>query len=400
MKILYFNYLYDRFGISIGSTIKAIELMNALIGLGHDVEIIWRKDELTEKSFISHSRFWLKKRLAKYLHFPNQLLSNARYLIQEYRLIKRYQPDLLIFRLDECLFSPLVLSKLLRIPQILEIDSPVSYEIEKFHKGYAIPFSLYRLMDRFNIYFSTACFTVSEELRRHYCWQITDPDRITVITNGADIIKFHPQIDPFSLKNKYCLTNRLVVGFIGSFHYWHGIENLILLIENLLSTYDNVCFLFVGGGGPMEDDLRKYIQENRIEEKVVFTGHVAHDEIPQYVAAMDMVLAPYPKLDFFYYSPVKIFEYMACAKPVVTSRIGQIGDVIVHGWNGLLCEPDNIQQYTDRLSDLIRSSTLREKIGQNARKTIVENFTWKKKAQELSNLCECVIVQHTNNRFT
>ena len=106
MKIVYFNYLYDLYGISIGSTIKGIELMRALEKCDHEIKIYWRKAQPSDNgSLKSQSRDFLKKRLAKYLHEPNQLLSNLKYMKQENRILKEESPDLIISRLDAYMFS-------------------------------------------------------------------------------------------------------------------------------------------------------------------------------------------------------------------------------------------------------------------------------------------------------
>src|SRR5205807_2068305 len=82
---------------------------------------------------------------------------------------------------------------------------------------------------------------------------------------------------------------------------------------------------------------------------VTFAGGVAHEDVPQHLAAMDVAIAPYPALDNFYYSPLKLFEYMAAGRPVVASRVGQVAEVVVDGVTGLLFGPgEEVLEIFDR----------------------------------------------------
>lgn len=388
MKILYFNYLYDLYGISIGSTIKGVELMKALEQCGHEVKIYWRKDQPNNNgSLKDRSRSYFKSRFAKYLHEPNQLLSNLKYIKQEQKFIKDENPDLIISRLDVYIFSALLLAKLKKIPLLTEVDSPEVYEFRTFHGDYKTHLKLLKYFERKNIVNADECFTVSNKMKQYFVNEGIPPEKLHVITNGADIDRFNPNVNTQTVDEKYKLKDQVVVGFIGSFHYWHGVENLISLIKGTMDSAPNIRFLMVGEGGPMKPKLEQFVRENNFQDRVFLTGHISHEEIPQYVNAMDIVLAPYPKLEFFYYSPVKIYEYLACGKSVVASGIGQIGEIIRDGFNGFLCEPDNLNEMQEKINRLVKDSSLRTKIGENAWQTIVKNHTWKRKGEQLSELC-------------
>ncbi|MFQ5484573.1 MAG: glycosyltransferase family 4 protein, partial [Desulfobacterales bacterium] len=221
-------------------------------------------------------------------------------------------------------------------------------------------------------------------------------EKLQVISNGADLDRFNPQIDKQRVIKKHKLQGSVVVGFVGSFHYWHGVENLTKLIEGTLASQPNSRFLMVGEGGPMKPRLEAFIRDKGLQDRVILTGHISHDQVPEYISAMDIVLAPYPKLDFFYYSPVKVYEYLACGKPVVTTKIGQISQVIQDKKNGFLCEPDDVNGMQERISELAASPSLRVIIGEAAYQTIVEQHSWKKKAKQLSDICHQVLSNHKN----
>jgi len=396
MKITYFNYLYDLYGASIGSTIKAIELFRAFESLGHSVCIHWRKaGEVDSEEGPQKFRFLLKQKLDRYLHQPNQVLRNLNYLREEFSIVQREKPDVLIARLESNVFSPPVLAQHFQMPFIAEVDSPVMYEIRHFVKSYCLPFAF---LDRLELEFilkADKAFCVSEELKQHYVQRGVPSDHLTVIPNGADITRFHPDSLNRNIRKKLNIDDYVVIGFIGSFQYWHGVDALINLIDTVLTRHDNAAFLLVGKGGPMRRQLQQHIQSTKNAHRVSMIDYLPHQDIPHLIHAMDIVLAPYPDLPFFYYSPVKIYEYLACAKPVVTSRIGQISSMIEHNRNGLLCKAGEISEFYHQIRRLIQSSDLRKNLGQTAFERIQDEGTWHHRAKKLESLVQDVVCSRT-----
>ena len=241
--------------------------------------------------------------------------------------------------------------------------------------------------------YSNSSFCVSNQALDYFLNRGLSTEKISVITNGADTEKFSSQKGEFGIREKYGFNEKIVIGFVGSFHHWHGVENLIELVKRVTSLNERTSFMLVGSGGPKQSMLENFIQKENLGARVALTGYVSYEDIPNYVSSMDLVVAPYPKLDFFYYSPVKIFEYMACAKPVVTTRIGQLSEIIKDGYNGLLTEPDNVDDMFQKISSLVSNHKLRARLGQNARKSVLEQHTWRKKAERLSEICVEVVKQ-------
>ncbi len=113
------------------------------------------------------------------------------------------------------------------------------------------------------------------------------------------------------------------------------------------------------------------MSELGVKEKAHLIGAVSHEEIPGLITSMDVCLAPYPSLTDFYFSPLKIFEYMACGVPVVASNIGQITEIIEDGINGFLCEPGDNEMFADKILDLKNNDFLRKQISKNAIESVV-----------------------------
>lgn len=389
MKIVYFNYLYDLYGVSIGSTIKGLELMRNLEGFGHEVKIYWRKPQPAASNNAApqsgfRAKDWIKSHIRDPKHF---LLHNVKYLAEEYRILKAEQPNVLISRLDLYLFSALALAKWLKIPLVVEADAPCVYETRHFHPHFTRVGKIGEYIEKANLVKADAVFCVSNRAREYFLQYGISEEKLHVISNGVDVDKFRPSLDAGQVRRKYQLEGKIVVGFIGSFHYWHGVDNLIAMIQHVLESHAASTFLLVGSGGPMKSEIEKFIERDHLHDRIHLTGHVDYRKVPNYISAMDIVLAPYPALDFFYFSPVKVYEYMACGKPVVTSRIGQLSEIIEHGENGLLCEPGNMHELLENILSLIQNESLRRKIGEQARETVVQHHTWKHKAAALHDIC-------------
>lgn len=392
MKILYLNYLYDIYGASLGSAIKPMMLFSEIEKLGHEVKFMWMKDQPRQQVGARAAvRSKFKTLFAKYLHEPKQFLSNVTNTPKEFHLMRQFQPDVVVARLDVSLFSALALSKMMRIPFVLEADCPVHYESLTFRPKYLRSETMSQYLESVNITHADAVVVVSNVLKHYFSQYRIDPQKLFVVPNAADIIKFTGAPADKSLREKYDLNDKVVLGFVGALSYWHGVETLMELIPVLLAKYENIAFLLVGAGGKREPQMRAFVNENGLQQRVIMTGYVPFEEIPAYVAAMDIVLAPYPDLDFFYYSPVKLFEYMASARPVVAPAKGQIGEVLSDGVDGVLTRPGDIDDMVTKVGELISDKQYRRRIGTAAREKIIDNHTWRHRAEEWVQICQFAI---------
>ncbi len=395
MRIIYFNYLYDVHGASIGSVIKPIELFAALEKLGHQVKMCWMKEQPDDKATSpanAGARNFLKRYLARYVHDPKLFFENYAFKKKEAQVVEAFEPDLIVARLDLYLYSAINTARTHNVPIIIEADSPPVFEAVEFQKQYLRISKIPQEIERWVLHNADFSVMQSNALQKYFVERHDlDPAKTAVVTNGADVEKFSQNGRYEMLIRKYQLRGKPVLGFVGSMSAWHGVENLKRIILEVLRKYRHTKFLLVGTGGGQEADIRRFIAENELQENVELTGYVPYAEIPKYVSLMDIVLAPYPKLNFFYYSPVKLFEYMAAAKPVVTTDIGQIAEVVTNGQDGILCSADDFDEIIQSIFHLLRNPEERQRIGKNARKTITEKHTWMEKAREWEDICMKVL---------
>ncbi|MCD6166068.1 glycosyltransferase family 4 protein [bacterium] len=390
MKVVYFNYLYDIKESSVGAAVHVEELVNALRKCGHQVQVYYlNRFTSVEASTKSKVRGFLKRKLSRYLNQINAFIANRRYFVKEWRIIFQERPDVILVRYNFLSFSLALIASLKKIPFVLEVNAPMAYESKRF-SGHVIRLSfICKVLEKLNLKLASKVLVVSQELKDFYLkWRIPG-DKIVVVPNGADEKKFHPDIAADKVVAKYELQNKTVIGFVGSFHYWHGVDNLLKFIKTVQAKYSDVVFLLVGCG-PLKEKLEQVLKSEQNGNRVIFPGHVSHEEMPEYLAAMDVVVALYPKLEFFYYSPLKLFEYLAAGKTVIASRIGQIKDIIQDGVNGILFEPDNFDELLQKSFLVLNDPKLRKTIGKNGRKLLEEKFTWHHAAKTISEVLESV----------
>jgi glycosyltransferase involved in cell wall biosynthesis len=109
------------------------------------------------------------------------------------------------------------------------------------------------------------------------------------------------------------------------------------------------------------------------------------------VDAMDIVIAPYPRLSFWYPSSMKVFEYMSSQKAVLASAVGQVCEIIQDGENGFLFDPEDMDAFIAKVLRLVDDKNLRIRLARNARKTVLEKYTWVGHARTMEGVfCEVI----------
>jgi glycosyltransferase involved in cell wall biosynthesis len=136
----------------------------------------------------------------------------------------------------------------------------------------------------------------------------------------------------------------------------------------------------------LHGEVERLLQAEVASRRVIFTGAVTHERVPQLLDACDILVSPHIPLadgsDFFG-SPTKVFEYMAMGKGIVASRLGQIGEVLSHEETALLVEPGNVDQLAHAIVRLVESKDLRERLGSNSRAVAMQNHTWTRNAERV-----------------
>lgn len=284
------------------------------------------------------------------------------------RAVREFRPDLIYDRYSLFHVAPSWLSQRSGIPLVTEVNDSTVIRRTR-------PLSLKRLARRLEgriLGRSTLVVTVSERFRELILASHDLPAESIVITpNAVDPARFARQ-GTSDRRASLGLENQVVLGVVGGFVPWHGLDHLVLSVEQLFNERDDLHVLLIGDG-PVRGEVEALVKRLGLERRVEFTGFVPAADVSGYIECMDVCLMPDSNE---HGSPIKIFEYMAMGKAVAAARYGPIEEVIEHGRTGVLFRPHDRAELRDAVRSLVEDPELRSRIGRAARAHVLARHTW------------------------
>jgi len=372
----------DLYGSSLGSTVKAIKLIGGLKSVNWTVYMEWRRQGVKEPGAAPRSKSRLKSWLRILLFTPKELVQNVVDFYRELKIVDQHKPDLVIARLDAFRISALWVAAYRKIPLIVEADGANSFEWIHYHGGAHLWKCVLLACEKLMLRRADGAFTQSAIARDYLHQTHRLQKKCRVITNGADLP--NPNADKSAeLRRKLGIHHEdVVIGFLGTMHHWHGLQAIGTLFTELLRQNHRLKLMFVGAGGAQEQSLINTFEES-YRQRVVFTGFIPLEQVGDYISLFTIAIAPYPNMPLFYFSPVKVFDYMAAGKAIVAADIGQIAQILHHGVSALLYQPDDLVDLADCIKRLADDVDLRNKLGKNALADFKKQHTWRHKVLEL-----------------
>jgi glycosyltransferase involved in cell wall biosynthesis len=255
------------------------------------------------------------------------------------------------------------------IPGILEVNAPMIEEQEKYRilinraSAVDIAICVYNL--------ATHIIAVSKPIASYIKRRTKRGKRVHILPNGVNPYLFSTKVIPSCSASPGTFT----VGFLGTLKPWHGLPNLIKAFS-MFHRWNPSSRLLLVGDGPERNGIEAGLLSGGLLDSVHFTGLLPHDKVPGFLASMDVAVAPYSMQRNFYFSPLKLYEYMATGLPVVASNIGQIKEIIQNRKNGILVPPGDSFAFARALERLRNNPKMRKRLGRAARSTVVRHHTW------------------------
>lgn len=228
---------------------------------------------------------------------------------------------------------------------------------------------------------------VTQGIKDHLIDHGVKENIIWVIENGANTELFKPIKDDNTLKG---IKNRLhindnesVVMFVGNLAPWQGVEYLLHAVPLIVKENPKTKFLIVGDG-IMKEKLESLSKELSIVQNVLFTGAIHYDKVSLYINMCDVCIVLKRKMRSGY-SPLKLYEYMACGKPVIATNTA--GFEILEQYNaGILVNPEDSEELSNAIVELLQNKQLREQMGANGRKLVVREHSWESIAKKTAEV--------------
>ena len=195
-----------------------------------------------------------------------------------------------------------------------------------------------------------------------------------------------------SIVNASATAGPITIGFVGTLKPWHGLPILIDGWARLRASGIAARLLLVGDG-PERGRIEADIRARGLTAHAELTGAVEPDRIPALLGRIDVGVAPYPAGEDFYFSPLKLYEYMAAGLPIVCSRVGHLADVIRDDVDGVLVQAGNAAALADALARLARDPGRRLRLGRAARARALAEHGWDAIATHILELADRAVEQ-------
>ena len=386
MRLLYVNPYLIRFNFWTGE--RGRQLVRELRAAGATVSTFPvevpenRPDGETRPRSIGRLKALLKARMSTkwfvfLIEYHLLLRGVARTLssgLWVWRRRREIAADLVLARTFEYDWTPWVVSRLLNLPLVLEIHAP--FYIERQLRGRKAS-RLWQWFECIQWRRAVRLWVHTRELESIIAGSLSGHDSIRVIPFGVNMIQTTEEDSKFA-------TDSIQVIFTGSFYTWHGVE---ALLEAFAQAYRRVgkLRLCLVGDGVVRAAAEQQARAMGLERVIEFTGWLSQEKVAERLRRADIGVAPYLKLEPFYFEPVKVLDYMAAGLAIVASDQGQTRELLKHGESGLLVPPGGVSALADALVALGEDRGLRERLGRNAR---ARAPTWQMTARHVLAVCQ------------
>lgn len=264
---------------------------------------------------------------------------------------------------------------------------PVVYEIRAFWEDAAVDhgtsregslrYRVTRALETFAIKRADAVTTICEGLKNDILARGISAEKVTVIPNAVNIENFTVGVTPDTqLAQELGLEDKQILGFIGSYYGYEGLNILLDALPKMLTQNPDVRVLLVGGG-PQEEALKAQAAQLNITDKVIFIGRVPHDQVQRYYNLIDILVYPRLKIRLTdLVTPLKPLEAMAQGRLLAASDVGGHRELIQDGKTGILFKADDATSLANSVLTLLNSPNKWESLRHQGRLFVETERNW------------------------
>lgn len=274
------------------------------------------------------------------------------------------------------MFAPVLIARWRGLPVILEVNDSATVERVRplFFASLAMGVERWVFRKASGLVFVSGIFRDrAQAVHRQMAPTIVTP-------NAANIDKFSfTEAQRAEARTRWGLDGHVVCGYLGAFVPWHAIDQFVYRIADRLNEAPHLKLLLVGDGATYPE-VAAFIEKRGLQDRVVLSGRVPHDDVPGLLAAMDMAILPSAG---DYTSPVKLFEFMACGVPPVAPDFSPIREVLAEGRTGWMFPAGNLDAAASAVLERSQNGAELRRVGQAARAYITEERQWRHNITQL-----------------
>ncbi len=383
MRILVF--CDEQLSVPGGGPRQVIELSRALAGRGHRVQVI--APAFGESAGTRPELGEVTMRPVRVLPGPG--MRPLSYLVGSglecVRAIRQWQPDVLLWFDSPGQMAPLWSSRSTGCPYVWFVNGLPQEEVCGIWSWSPIV-SLLRWTARRAAQRAEAVIGVCEELLGYVTrtWGVP-PARCRLIRNGVDASMFRPIRMREARQALGLDQDGHYVGFVGGFFPWHGLDMLVKAVPTVVEQVPQTTCLLVGDG-PTRSAMEALAGQLGIQSSVRFPGRVAYETVPTWIAACDVCVVLYRATRSYPGDSMKLWEYLACGRPVVATAGPGYGDVVSKAGCGVAARPEDPDDLARSLTSLLLDQDTRLTMGTRGRAAVVTAHTWAARAVELERV--------------
>jgi glycosyltransferase involved in cell wall biosynthesis len=291
----------------------------------------------------------------------------------------RFRPQLVYERYSPFGVATGVTAAARGLRHLLEVNAPLAWEGARFRRQAFGEVAA--VLERAAFGAAGGIIAVSRELKDTLVAAGVVAAKIAVVPNGVDPDMFAP-VGPAADVGPG--AGAVTVGFVGSLKPWHGLAILVEAFRRLAP--DTRYHLLIVGDGPEAATIRALAAE--LPGRVTHIRAVRHEDVPRFLRAMDIAVAPYPRLERFYYSPLKVLEYMATGRAIVASAIGQPRELLRTDETGVLVPPGDVAALAGAIRCLAHDRERRRALGLAAAREAASRHRWIDRAAQIVGLAQ------------
>jgi len=360
----------------VGDLVHVSEFVNILSRKGFKVTLLIRDGKTPQKL---RSKNLILLRIPSW-HFPLSIFSYLASFVAITVTTAFRKPSLIYVR-DTGVNIGIFMAKSMGIPVLLEVNGDLMKEYSKI--GRVLLCLIGQLMD---ITYSSVDGAIipSPNLTLLLVRHGTRREKIFCIPNGVNPTLFRP-LDKTACRIKLGLSNSFYFCFVGHLAPWQGIDKALIGFSKFIAENSEInTRLLIVGNGPLRKKLEKLTHDLGLQDHILFLGSLPHELVPYLINACDVCIAPFTswRNKEIGVSPLKLFEYLSCGKPVIASRIP--GTEIIKDLDaGILVEPDNIEELKDSYKKAIDKLDYWEKRACALHKQIAINHSWDSRVNDI-----------------